>query len=288
MSQLIEMRRRIKAIETTQKITHAMQLVAMSTRLRLREKNEHLEQYQQAVSSLFNRARLQVNNWQHPVLFPHTAPESNPLLIIVGAHKGLCGTFNTNLVHWAAKHLQDQGWSHASVMVIGKKLHDYLPSLMSSLPFKINLIPTPSDLTTETSESLAATLTNMILTAQPNYSTVKILHSYPIGFFVQRQQLMTLVPFNIAQDEPVATEQEPFLWENDPQEIVTALADIQIRTTMHYLLLQSLLAEHAARFVSMDGATRNAKNLKEVMVLQFNKLRQWRITKELTELSSSF
>ena len=88
----------------------------------------------------------------------------------------------------------------------------------------------------------------------------------------------------------VEEEQQPddFIWEDSPLHILDALAHQQLNATLYALLVQSLLAEQAARFISMDNATRNAKYLKESMMLQYNKLRQAKITKELTELSTSF
>jgi F-type H+-transporting ATPase subunit gamma len=81
---------------------------------------------------------------------------------------------------------------------------------------------------------------------------------------------------------------EQYTWEQNPSDILDDLALQYLTATMYRLLFQSLLAEQAARFISMDNATRNAKQLLEDTQLQYNKLRQAKITRELTELSASF
>ena len=73
----------------------------------------------------------------------------------------------------------------------------------------------------------------------------------------------------------------------DPEAVFGAVEQLYLLATAEFVLLQSLLAEQASRFVSMDAATRNTKKLRESMQIQFNKLRQSKITKELTELASN-
>jgi F-type H+-transporting ATPase subunit gamma len=106
------------------------------------------------------------------------------------------------------------------------------------------------------------------------------------NFFIQRPHIATLVPFT--QEKQLTTSSHDYLWEQEPQHILDTLVQQYIETQLQSLLFQSLLAEHAARFISMDSSTRNAENLLEVNKLQYNKLRQAKITKELTELIGSF
>ena len=85
--------------------------------------------------------------------------------------------------------------------------------------------------------------------------------------------------------EPLS--KDDYLWEQSPNDLLDQLAYQTLEVQLHYLLFESLLAEHAARFISMDNATRNAQSLLEETQLQYNKLRQAKITKELTELVSN-
>jgi len=78
------------------------------------------------------------------------------------------------------------------------------------------------------------------------------------------------------------------MWYQEAHDLLDKIAPQYIASNINAVLLESILAEQAARFISMDTATRNAKNLLEETTLQYNKLRQAKITKELTELATNF
>lgn len=78
------------------------------------------------------------------------------------------------------------------------------------------------------------------------------------------------------------------MWEHTPHEVLDILALQALEVTIQHLLFESLLAEQAARFISMDSSTRNAEKILEETILWYNKLRQAKITRELTELTGSF
>jgi F-type H+-transporting ATPase subunit gamma len=78
------------------------------------------------------------------------------------------------------------------------------------------------------------------------------------------------------------------LWQHSPELILDKLADMYLQSLIHNSLFLSLLGEQAARFIAMDNATRNANNFIDSMQLQYNKMRQAKITRELTELSANF
>jgi F-type H+-transporting ATPase subunit gamma len=80
---------------------------------------------------------------------------------------------------------------------------------------------------------------------------------------------------------------EDYMWKQPPQSIIKDLAYLYLTAKLHTILFQSLLAEQAARFLSMDNSTRNAEGLLELSKIQYNKLRQAKITKEINELVSS-
>ena len=92
MAQLIQMRQRIKAIQTIKKITHAMRLISMSTHSRLRTKAPQIEQYQQEVATMFKKVQYAAPEWKNEFIHPET--KNRPLIILAGSQKGLCGNFN--------------------------------------------------------------------------------------------------------------------------------------------------------------------------------------------------
>lgn len=280
MAQLIEMRKRIAAIETTKKITHAMRLIAMSTHSRLKSKEEPLQIYKENIQALFAKLQAHVPTWSHPALTPTT--RNNPLIIIVGSTKGLCGNFNTALFNFfEKKHLPCE--RRYSIIAIGKKAIDYA----SSHHQRATIVASFKELSTATLLPIAQEITGHILNASPHYSSVTIFSNISKTFFLQRPEATVLIPFSVTPETNDKYAQE-YIWEQQPADILQTLTNQTIAVHLQFLLFESLLAEHAARFISMDNSTRNAQNLLETTKLNYNKLRQAKITKEIAELIGSF
>lgn len=280
MAQLIEMRKRIAAIETTKKITHAMRLIAMSTHSRLKGNEEPLKQYKNSINALCIKLQTHVPEWHNPVLNPETA--HNPLIVLIGSTKGLCGSFNAALFHFYESELKKHG-PRFSIIAAGKKAVDYAQNNSHAG----RLIASYKELNSQTMLTIAHEITNHILQASPHYSSVVIYSNMGKTFFLQRPTATTLIPF-AQQTGNIDKYAEDYFWEQNPLEILDLLIKQSISAHIQYLLFVSLLAEHAARFLSMDGSTRNAQNLLEITKLNYNKLRQAKITKEIAELIGSF
>jgi F-type H+-transporting ATPase subunit gamma len=138
----------------------------------------------------------------------------------------------------------------------------------------------------------------MIINSKTPYSSVKILSNELKTFFYQKPRLIQLIPIDSDQENlpentldnnnNTAFSSQDYFWSQKAEEILDKLAPQYIASNVNSFLIESLLAEQAARFLSMDTATRNAKKLLEETTLQYNKLRQAKITKELTELATNF
>jgi len=286
MSQLIQLRQRIQAIETIKKITHAMRLISMSTHTRLRSRQEPLKQYQTTAQHLFLRIKHATPDWHNAILSPQS-DEPKELYILVGSQKGLCGNFNISLFSLFNKTVLEKHTKPLSIIAVGKKAIDYLKDHKIA-PYKSFFPFNSSTLTTITSDILETILNE----SQP-YTHVYVVSNVLKSFFVQRPHITNLIPFDLPEDTTRASSEidtnQPteYLWEQPVNEVLDALAIQCLNAQLEYLLFQSLIAEQAARFVSMDSSTRNADNLLEETKLQYNKLRQAKITKELTELVGS-
>ncbi len=284
MSQLIQMRQRIKAIETIKKITHAMRLIAMSSHSRLKQQQEQLNTYQQEMNALFDTVLHHVPTWRNTRMMPIGKQPINTLIIVVGSQKGLCGNFNTALFQFFAEHMQRIQHPSLAIIPVGKKATDY------TIHHHAARIRTSfSTFTMHNIGELAYTLTNTIVQAEPVYTHVALFSNSIKSFFAQIPRYTNLIPLTVPdQTEQEKVTKEPYAWQQDPHALIDALVEQKLEAHIYQLLFESLLAEQAARFVSMDMSTRNAKNLLEATTMQYNKLRQAKITKELTELSGSF
>lgn len=285
MAQLVQMRQRIKAIETIKKITHAMRLISMSTHSRLRNKAPILQEYQKEVEMVFQKVKMAAPNWTNLTMFPVEIPENNPLIILVASQKGLCGNFNSALFRKFKETFPQKKLKNTSVIAVGKYAIDYIKKQSSA-----RVIKTFENLSSTNLNMISGRIVELIIKTETPYSSVIIVANKLKNFFVQKPEETRVIPLQLEMSEEVkqTIPQEPYSWEQDPGEVLNDLALQYLTSKIYHLIFQSILAEQAARFISMDNSTRNAKQLLENTKLLYNKLRQEKITQELTELSTSF
>jgi len=279
MSQLVHMRQRLKAIETIKKITSAMRLISRSLHTRLNKQKAPFKTYQQTISNLFEKLQQLQPHWQPELFFPRSDKYTKKLYIITGAQKGLCGSYNAELLYWFAKEHETLSQKTIDIIAIGKRTADDLAR------YNIKPLQCLEELKISSVEQLTQELLTFIKTAKPHYTQVILIGTVPESFFVNRLQKITLLPLskNNTENNP-----DSYLWQNEPDKVLEMLAHMYLYTTVYNLLFEALLGEQAARFIAMDGATRNANKFLDTMQLQYNKIRQAKITKELTELAANF
>lgn len=284
MSQLIQMRQRIKAVETIKKITHAMRLISMSSHSRIRGKRSHFDAYKNEIQALFSHLKGNLPEWSNSILSPSTEQPHRRLVILVGSQKGLCGSFNTQLFSYFQKTNPNIRMKQTELCCIGHKAVEYATSNIGSPQLKFE------DFSYAGIVSIAQQITDHIFNASPQYTSVSIIGNWPKTFFVQRPQQIELIPFGVTNPEKQSHLQayDEYLWEEEPQQLLDDVAQRVFATKIQTILLDSLVAEQAARFIAMDNSTRNASTLLDTMKLQYNKLRQTKITRELTDLIGSF
>lgn len=306
MAELIHMRQRIKTVETIKKITHAMRLVSMSAHAKLGKQFAALNSYHNGIAELLNQINTIIRLRPHEAMVNvpkiHTAPRT--LLIAVGSQKGLCGSFNSNLFYELNNYISKQNRG-LQLITIGKKMVDFVQQSYQSL----NTISFPN-LTAAQAPAIAQTITERIIKQQHTFTSISLLSTVPKKFFIQQPRITPLLPLHppspfqgygvIATPErlreggqfekttPHTFSAHDYLWEDDPAQLLKQLTKQYITSTIHKALIESLLAEQAARFVSMDSSTRNAEKILEATKLRYNKLRQAKITKELLELADTF
>ena len=259
-----------------------MRLISMSSHSRLRRKQDTIQAYVAKIGTVFARTRAVVPEWTHPLAHPPAEGSGKNLIIVVGSQRSLCGSFNSTLMHQVTAYLKTEEAGDYTILAIGRKIIELLQDTVTiSKRFDTFTTATLATITQEIAEILAE--------APETYASVEMFSNELKSFFIQRPIKTTLMPctYPLAHDDAEQTEDE-HTWEHEPAAILDALLFQYLEARIHHLLFESLLAEHAARFISMDNATRNAKSLLETAQSQYNKLRQAKITKELTELSSHY
>lgn len=282
MSQLIKMRQRIDAITTIKKITHATRLIAMSSHTRLANAEPAMTHYKDEIRRLFGRLANDDQRIDHQenLITAQCSPDApGSLIILIGSQKGFCGNFNISLFKFF-EYQFPKITSHDTVFALGKKTHDYLRkrSIATTEQF--------SRFNNKTMSTIADLLVSHISTEASKYKQVIIISNESRSFFHQRPVKNVLLPM-----APLAKTEEnldAYIWPESKDALLHDVSRLYIQASIEALLFSSLVAEQAARFHSMDNATRNAKELLETMFRDYNKLRQSKITKELLELAGNF
>lgn len=300
MSQLIPLKQKIHSVQTTKKITHAVRLVSMSLYNKLDKMNTPLKKYTQNVKNIFLNILAYRPKWKSPLIFPQDIFDSMPLYIIVSTSKGLCGSLNSNLLRYIEKSLFIEENQNPQFIAIGQKAINFVKSK------NFKTLSNYSELSSSNFISIADDLINKIAHSQTHYSSVTFYTSEAKSFFLQRPYKFTLTPMSRDPISDQEKESNPEInndpavlkgsiqntidpiWEQDQQEILEFLAIRYLRSAIINVLFQALRAEHASRFLAMENSTNNAEKYLERLTLQFNKLRQTLITKEVSELSSGF
>jgi F-type H+-transporting ATPase subunit gamma len=278
MSQLIKLREQIKTIKTIQKITQAMRLVSMSIHSRLNNQKVYLKNYQSELNKI--AAVIDTYSNDNSENF-NLAPKK--LIILIGSQKGLCSSFNQDILRKFLIYKASQ--PNIEIMVIGKKLIDIMQR-KSKIDHKIMKF-TPANLS-EISSHIFNYITN-----QTDFNEVFCLSNSSKNFFTHLTKITPLLPIQPNKTSSISAvpekdNQEPYIWEHPLAEIAKTLTMSQLKLNIYCLLFDSLIAEYAARFRSMDNATRNASELLETTERQYRKVRQAKITRELVELSAIF
>lgn len=280
MATLLTLRRRIRSASNVAKATRAMQMIAAS----------HLRKAQLAtlasrpyVQKLTELARELSAKAPEPNVHPYITPVSDngkTLVIVLSPDKGLCGGLVTNLLREFLSFEKEN--PDAEYIVMGKKLenqvirlkHEVLATFVfgTTLPRFDAVYP------------IAKLINDQYLSEK--VSRVKVLYTDFNSVFSQTPKVVDLLPITLpeATDEKNTGDESVMLYEPSIRDILPTLLSHYLEMSLYQFLLESFLSEQAARMVSMQNATNNAKDIIEGFKLEYNKTRQANITSELLDI----
>lgn len=279
MSQLIQIRQRIKSIETIKKITHAMRLISMSGHSHLRQQYALIKSYSEALRRLYLQLAMSLPNNNRISQLSGNSRSNTILCIVVSSQKGLVGNFNNALFNYFSQFTKEHTETTLHTIGVGKQIVDHL----TSRPYLVK--QTFHDFSIRTLSSIAQDIATYIFSHLNSYQRIVIVSNQPKTFFLQQPIAHTIIPF--AQPSGTITESVEYRWHQPPETIIESISKQLIYGECYTTLFESLLAEQAARFLSMDSSTRNAEQLLDETKLMYNKLRQAKITKEISEVTGS-
>ena len=280
MASLLDLRRRIRATESTQQLTKAMHTVAASKLRKAQDRIIGARPFAQLMQKVLSHLSSATETTADPLLASPIVPDAPVLLIVVTADKGLCGSFNSSLLRKAHSFLED---SDVDVILglVGRRGRDHFARRRTEILFeRVNFFNSlsPSD-----AQEMARVAIERY--ASGKVSGVSIIYNEFKNVIQQEVVVEQLLP--IPEPEGNADElSADYLYEPDPQVILSDLVPRHIETQLFRVLLESDAAFLAAQMTAMDAASKNAGEMIDELTLHMNKLRQAAITRELIEVVS--
>jgi F-type H+-transporting ATPase subunit gamma len=284
MATLREIRQRISGVKNTQKITKAMKMVAAARLRRAQESIISARPYARKLGELLRHLVTKVDVNLNALLVGRET--KNVLLVVVTADRGLCGSFNSNIIKAAVQHLKGQSAVNVKVLTIGRKGSDYFGKRDHNVIAKhVGIF---NDLDFHHARGIVQEITDGYLNGE--HDRVQIIYNEFKSVIQQRIVVEQLLPIPPEEIQPAkdlhSLAQVDYIYEPSSAEIVDALVPLHLNFQMWRILLESNAAEQGARMSAMDNATENAKELIRDLTLKFNNARQASITKELLEIVS--
>lgn len=282
MPSLQHIRRRIGSVKNTQKITRAMKLVSGAKLRRAQERIFSARPYAEKMAELLHGLASKVPHGVHPLL---TAREEKKAeLVVIAADRGLCGSFNANIVRNAQEWIRDKERRgiRVSLSPVGRKARDFFrkrpypirrawPGIFDRLHFGNAL-------------EIANDIEQAFLKGE--FDACDFIFTEFRSVSSQRVEVKRLLPVGGIEDSenPEQSASAGYLYEPSDEEIFEELLPKYVQVQIFRALLDSSASEQGARMMAMDAATRNAQEMIYKLTQVFNKTRQAAITKELMDI----
>jgi F-type H+-transporting ATPase subunit gamma len=282
-----DIRRRIKSIKNTAQITKAMQMVAASKMRKAQQAALAGRPYASLMNDVLAEVTAHAGDFTHPLL--ERREERKRAVILVSTDKGLCGALNSNLLREAARLDKD-----TTVFVsAGRKASQFVARTRRQLAAEFSYKDAPMF---SEARSISRFVQEMFLGGQVD--RVDVLFTNFISTLNQKPELRPFLPVGEIRGVSAGLEGESssvdlqkgkneFLFEPGAASVLGAVLPHYLNFLMYQILLESKASEHSARMVAMKNATDNAKQLIKDLTLEYNKIRQANITKELLEITSA-
>jgi F-type H+-transporting ATPase subunit gamma len=279
MPSLHDLRRRIRSISSTEQITRAMQMVAASKMRKAQDAALAGRPFVQLLYRIQRHATTRTAAFKNPLL--EVREVRKRAIILVAADKGLCGPLNSNLFRMAAEF--DTG--STLFITAGRKAAQFIARTGRQLVAEFPYADTP-----RFAEARAISAFARDLFLKREVDQVQVLATRFVNTLTQHPLCLDFLPVGevkvpgVQADSPAADNRE-VVFEPSPEAVLNYLLWHYVDIYMYQVLLNAKASEQSARMVSMKNATENAENLIKDLTLEYNKLRQGNITKELLEIA---
>lgn len=278
-----DLRRRIRSISSTAQITRAMQMVAASKMRKAQQAAIAGRPFVQVLYRIQREATTRMGDFSHPLF--EVREVRKRAVILIGADKGLCGALNSNVFRLAGE------FDPQSTIFItaGRRAAQFISRTRRHLAAEFTYADTPR---IAEARAIAAFARDLFLKREVDQ--VQIIATRFINTLTQHPLCLEFLPVGeitsmkvpgVRSEEELAADATESLFEPNPEAVLTYLLSHYLDIYVYQVLLNAKASEQSARMVSMKSATDNAEGLIKDLTLEYNKLRQGNITKELLEIA---
>jgi len=279
MASLRDIKRRIKSVKSTQQITKAMKMVSAAKLRRAQERALAYRAYADGIREVAVHLAALGGAEGNPLAEPRETRSID--LIAVTSDKGLCGSFNANVLNASRRFIRERAETPVNVVAVGKKTRDF--ARRRDWQIAGEYLDTFRGVNRPLAAAITSQATERFLAGEAD--EVWLLYNEFVSVMTQKVVLRRLLPLEGAAAEP-GQEVGDALFEPDRAEIARQLFPELVLSQIYRALLESSASEHGARMAAMDSSTRNAGEMIAKLTLIYNRARQAVITKELIEVVS--
>jgi F-type H+-transporting ATPase subunit gamma len=286
-----EIRRRIRSVRNISQVTRAMQMVAASKMRRAQEQVLATRPYSEKAWEILTHLAAQrgAEEAVHPLLQVRDQINTVGMLLIT-ADKGLCGSYNHNMVQAAGRFIHDLPYP-VKLVTVGKRGRDAMWRLRQDIVAEFSDLPAQPTLLDSTP------IARMVMDGfvSGTFDVVYLAHTDFINTLAQKPaiwQLLPIQPLNLGatavsehRGEASEAATVEYIYEPDPRTILNTVLPRFTELQVYQALLESLASEHSARMVAMRNATDNAMDLLDDLTLTYNRARQEAITEEMLDIA---
>jgi F-type H+-transporting ATPase subunit gamma len=283
MANLKEIRTRIASVSSTQQITSAMKMVSASKLRKSQNAILKLRPYSAKMTEIIQN--LCGSEKDELPLARQTKIVSNVLLLVLTSNKGLCSTFNSNVIKATNQRIEYYKANNADIRIdvktFGKKGTDFFKKQNS-----VNYVGENDEIWDNLSFEMVAKESDLLIKEFLNqkYDKIEIIYNQFKNASTQILTYETFLPISFEQEE--SNVNNDYIFEPSKVEIINSIIPQSLKTQLFKCFLDSFASEHGARMTSRHKATDNATNLLKELKLTYNKARQASITNEIIEICS--
>ncbi len=272
-----EIKRRIRSINGTMKITSAMELVSSAKLVKARERIIRTRPYYSTIHRNFQETYSVINKLNHPLLTEREIHSS--LYIVISDDRGLAGGYNHNIARLVEDEIKKTGY-RANLILVGSKAIDYFQKGKYKIEDKY------TGITEEPDFKDAETIAYRALDLYENnwVDEIKVAYTKFVNNMHQEPAIMRLLP--VEPTENASNGKQIIEFEPSPEVVLDYLIPKYIASSIYGALVEASCSEQAARTNAMGIATENAKEMIEELKITYNRARQTAITTEITEIVS--